>query len=151
MELTREEQSILEGAQGEAAKFAMEILVKIGEGVNAERLIPISSVHLVLHAYKSAFDAGVEAAEKIADLGAKFIVPTTIDPYGMDAEDWQGAKTPESYAVMQQRLENAMMRMRVTEQGLFLTEIHENYTLAQVQEATEAILRVDEHLKVMQS
>ena len=113
LQLTAEEKAFLEGKQGEAAQFAMEIVVKVAEGSGAKRLIPISSVHLVLHAYKSAFDAGVIAAEKIADMGAKFSVPTTIDPYGMDAEDWRGAKTPEQYAVMQQRLEKAVMRMGV--------------------------------------
>lgn len=91
----------------------MEILVKVGEGLEAEELIPIHSVHLVLHAYKSAFDAGVEAAEKIAEMGGRFTVPTTIDPYGMDAEDWRGAKTPEDYAIMQQRLEAAVNKMGV--------------------------------------
>ena len=91
----------------------MEILVKVGEGFGAQRLIPIQSVHLVLHAYKSAFDAGVEAAERIADMGGRFSVPTTIDPYGMDAEDWEGAKTPKEYAVMQKRLEAAVNRLGV--------------------------------------
>ena len=75
-------QSLLRGEQGEARKFAMEILTTIAEGCGAQRLIPIQSVHLVLHTYKSCFDAGVEAAEKIASMGAKFSVPTTIDPYG---------------------------------------------------------------------
>ncbi len=111
--LTAEEQDILAGKEGPARQFAMEILVKVAEGSGAERLIPISSVHLVLHAYKSAFDAGVIAAEKIADMGARFSVPTTIDPYGMDAEDWRAAKTPEQYAVMQERLEEAVMRIGV--------------------------------------
>ncbi len=111
--LTKREQAILDGKEGQARQFAMEIVTKVAEGSGAKRLIPINSVHLVLHAYKSAFDAGVIAAEKIADMGAKFSVPTTIDPYGMDAEDWRGAKTPEDYAVMQKRLEAAVMRIGV--------------------------------------
>lgn len=113
LQLTPEQQNILDGNEGAARKLAMEILVKVGEGFCAERLIPIQSVHLVLHAYKSAFDAGVEAAERIADMGGKFTVPTTIDPYGMDAEDWEGAKTPKEYAVMQKRLEAAVNRLGV--------------------------------------
>ncbi len=113
LQLSEREKNILAGAEGEASQFALEILVKVAEGFGAKRLIPIGSVHLVLHAYKSAFDAGVEAAEKIADMGAKFSVPTTIDPYGMDAEDWKGAKTPEDYAAMQIRLDKAVSRMGV--------------------------------------
>lgn len=113
MILTAEEKAILDGSEGPARQFAMEILVKMGESCGAPRLIPIKSVHLVLHAYKSAFDAGVEAAERIADMGGKFTVPTTIDPCGMDTEDWAGARTPEHYARMQTRLNNAVMKMGV--------------------------------------
>ncbi len=113
MYLTNEEQLVLEGAKGDAPKLAMEILKKIGEINEAERLIPIESVHLVLHAYKSAFDAGVDAAEKIAAMGGKFVVPTTIDPYGMDAKDWKAARTPEHYAVQQIRLADAVMKLGV--------------------------------------
>ena len=86
MYLTTEQQDILAGKYGEVKKLAMETLVKIGEINGAKRFIPVKSVHLVLHAYKSAFDAGVETAEKIAEMGGRFCVPTTIDPYGMDAE-----------------------------------------------------------------
>lgn len=113
MELTSEELAILNGDEGKARQFAMEILVKVGESCNAKRLIPIDSVHLVLHAYKSAFTAGVEAAERIAEMGGRFTVPTTIDPCGMDTEDWRAARTPEDYAKMQIRLNNAVMKMGV--------------------------------------
>ena len=75
MYLTAEEKEILAGSKGEAAKLAMETLVKIGEINGAERFVPIKSVHLVLHAYKSAFDAGVETAEKIAEMGRPFLYP----------------------------------------------------------------------------
>lgn len=113
MYLTDEERQILNGEKGEAPQLAMEILKKIGEINGAKKLIPIKSVHLVLHAYKSAFDAGVDAAEKIAEMGGRFTVPTTIDPYGMDSEDWRAARTPESYAAQQIRLANAVMKMGV--------------------------------------
>ena len=113
MYLTTEQQDILAGKYGEVKKLAMETLVKIGEINGAKRFIPVKSVHLVLHAYKSAFDAGVETAEKIAEMGGRFCVPTTIDPYGMDAENWKAARTPEHYAQQQQRLERAVNKMGV--------------------------------------
>ena len=113
MYLTTEQQDIFAGKYGEVKKLAMETLVKIGEINGAKRFIPVKSVHLVLHAYKSAFDAGVETAEKIAEMGGRFCVPTTIDPYGMDAENWKAARTPEHYAQQQQRLERAVNKMGV--------------------------------------
>ncbi len=75
MYLTAEEKDILAGARGEAAKLAMETLVKIGEINGAEKFVPIKNVHLVLHAYKSAFDAGVDC-RKIAQMGGRFCVPS---------------------------------------------------------------------------
>lgn len=111
MYLTKEEKAMLEGRDGEAVKLAMEIMVKVGESCGAKRLIPISSAHIVLAMYKSIYDAGVEVCEKFADMGAKFKVPTTLDPCGMDTENWQKFKTPSDYAGKQIRVMNAYKKM----------------------------------------
>ena len=116
MYLTDEEKDILSGARGEAAKLAMETLIKIGEINGAEKFVPIKNVHLVLHAYKSAFDAGVRLPKNCPN-GRTLLRSVTIDPYGMDAEDWRGAKTPEHYARQQMRLEDAVMKMGVIPNG----------------------------------
>jgi hypothetical protein len=111
MVLTQEEEAMLKGEQGEAAKLAMEILVKVGEKFGAKRLVPVTSAHIVLAMYKSIFDAGVEVCEKFAALGAKFRVPTTLDPSGMDTQNWQAFKTPADYAAKQQRVAKAYEKM----------------------------------------
>ena len=41
LQLTPQQQNILDGNEGPARKLAMEILVKVGEGFGAQRLIPI--------------------------------------------------------------------------------------------------------------
>ena len=89
MILTHEEEAMLRGDEGEAAKLAMEILTKVGEKFGAKRLVPVGSAHIVLAMYKSIFDAGVEVCEKFAAIGAKFRVPTTLDPSGMDTQKWR--------------------------------------------------------------
>ena len=111
MFLTNEEEAMLKGEQGEAPKLAMEILVKVGEKFGAPRLVPVTSAHIVLAMYKSIFDAGVEVCEKFAALGAKFRVPTTLDPSGMDTQNWQAFKTPPDYAAKQQRVAKAYEQM----------------------------------------
>ena len=111
MYLTDEEQVMLLGGKGEATKLAMEILIKVGESCEAKRLIHISSAHIVLAMYKSIFDAGVEVCEKFASMGAKFIIPTTLDPCGMDIENWEEFKTPPDYADKQIRVMNAYKTM----------------------------------------
>ena len=46
MELTKEEQSALDGEKGDALQTAYRILVATGEATNAEKLIPIKWAHL---------------------------------------------------------------------------------------------------------
>ncbi|MGA2962194.1 MAG: aconitase X [Candidatus Korobacteraceae bacterium] len=77
---------MLRGDEGAAPKLAMEILTKVGEKFGAKRLVPVASAHIVLAMSKSIFEAGVEVCEKFAAMGAKFRVPTTLDPSGMDAQ-----------------------------------------------------------------
>ncbi len=45
MRLTRPEQEMLDGKQGEAKRFSMEKLVDFGSAVNAEEMARVSSVH----------------------------------------------------------------------------------------------------------
>jgi len=111
MILTQEEEAMLRGDEGEAAKLAMEILTKVGEKFGAERLVPVASAHIVLAMYKSIFDAGVEVCEKFAAMGAKFRVPTTLDPSGMDTQLWREFKTPDAYAEKQLRVAKAYEQM----------------------------------------
>jgi len=44
--LTREEEEILRGGQGEAKALALEVIVRVGEALGAERLIPIRHAHV---------------------------------------------------------------------------------------------------------
>ncbi|SMB92241.1 predicted aconitase subunit 1 [Thermanaeromonas toyohensis ToBE] len=111
MYLTDEEKAMLDGNEGEAVKLAMEILVTAGESLGAQRLIPVSSAHIVLAMYKSIYDAGVEVCEKFAALGGKFKIPTTLDPCGMDTENWEEFKTPHEYASKQIRVMKAYKEM----------------------------------------
>ena len=111
MILTREEEAMLRGEEGEAVKLAMEILVSVGEKFGAERLVPVTSAHIVLAMYKSIFEAGVEVCEKFAAMGARFKVPTTLDPSGMDTENWRAFKTPDDYAEKQLRIASAYEKM----------------------------------------
>ena len=104
MRLNKEEKEMLRGQRGEGCKLAMEILTEIGEAYSAPRLIPVRSAHIVLSAYKTMFDAGVEVLEKFASLQAKATIPTTIDPAGMDLDRWQEFRIPQEYAVKQWRV-----------------------------------------------
>jgi len=107
MKLTPEEKEMLKGERGEGCKLAMEILTEVGEAYDVSKLIPVQSAHIVLSTYKSIFDAGVEALETFASLGAKAMIPTTVDPAGMDLDRWEALDTPKDYAKKQWRIVDA--------------------------------------------
>jgi predicted aconitase len=97
MELTQEEQRMLDGKNGKGCKLAMEILVQVGRAFGAQRMVPVQSAHTVLSSYKGIMDAGIEALERFVELGARASVPTTTDPAGMDLERWKEFKVPRKY------------------------------------------------------
>ena len=55
----------------------MRVLAKLGDSLGADKLIPITSAHIVESSYQIACDAGIELVERLGSLGAKCSVPTT--------------------------------------------------------------------------
>lgn len=106
--LTKEEEEMLAGKQGEAKRLSMELLVKAAEAYNAERLIPIASCHLVLSFQKTALTAGLETTERFVKLGAKCAVPTSIDTSSMDFERWEEFRFPKDFMEDQFRMKAAL-------------------------------------------
>ncbi|WP_456473677.1 aconitase X [Candidatus Pyrohabitans sp.] len=84
MYLTREEERLLDGENGEALRRAMRILLTLGEMNNAERLIPITSAQISGVSYKTIGDAGLEFLQDLAKDGARVMVFTTLNPAGVD-------------------------------------------------------------------
>ena len=83
MELTKEEQSALNGEMGETLQTAYRILVATGEATNAEKLIPIKWAHLSGVNYNTIGDAGEEFLRKISK-DAQVKVKATVNPMGFD-------------------------------------------------------------------
>ena len=83
MELTKEEQSALNGEKGDALQTAYRILVATGEATNAEKLIPINWAHLSGVNYNTIGDAGEEFLRKLSK-DAKVKVKATVNPMGFD-------------------------------------------------------------------
>ncbi len=95
---------MLAGECGESVQLAMEILTGVGDIYGAEEMTKIASAHTVMTPYRDIMDAGVEICERFAELGAKYSVPTTLDPAGMDLQRWREFKIPETYAKKQMRI-----------------------------------------------
>jgi len=84
MHLTKEEERILNGANGWAEQTCMKILVRLGELFNAEKLISITSAHVSGVSYKTLGDAPIQYLKALADAEAKVKVKTTLNPQSLD-------------------------------------------------------------------
>jgi len=114
MELTREESQMLDGRQGWAVRKSMEILTTLGEIYGARRLVPVSSVQIAGVSYDNLGEAGLQFLEEMSEGGGRVRVLTTLNPAGMDIENWQALGIAPEFARQQQRVLEAFQRMGVT-------------------------------------
>ncbi len=113
MHLTAEEQSLLNGETGPATQKAMQILTALGRIYGAERLLPIRSVQISGVSYDNLGEAGLAWLAEMADGGGKAQVLTTLNPAGMDVENYQALGISEDFAANQRRVLKAFETMGV--------------------------------------
>ncbi|AGT11260.1 cis-3-hydroxy-L-proline dehydratase [Paracoccus aminophilus] len=90
-------------------KLAMEIILAMAAIQGARELIDVSQVHIDGCIYAS--DANRIFAEKMADMGAKVRVPTTMNAISVDRQNWQAQGVPPSFGTPASRLADAYTRM----------------------------------------
>jgi len=113
MELTEDEKEMLSGKRGNAVKKSMEILTALGEIYGAEKLIDVYSVQIAGVSYHNLGDAGLGYLAELAKDG-KVKVLTTLNPAGMDLEDWKKLGIGEEFAQKQKKVIEAFSKMGVT-------------------------------------
>ncbi len=92
----------------------MRLLVRLGEAFGAERLVGIGSAQVSGVSFKSIGDPGLAFLEDVAAQGARVAVPTTLNPAGMDLENWRALGVPEDFAEKQCRIIAAFVEMGAT-------------------------------------
>ncbi|MHA2060349.1 MAG: aconitase X catalytic domain-containing protein [Candidatus Ranarchaeia archaeon] len=112
MELTSEEKEMAEGKFGSATQKAMEILITLGEIYGAKRMIPITSVQVAGVSYANLNEPGLEWLAEMAKDG-KVRVFTTLNPAGMDLQEWKKLGISEEFAKNQQRVIEAFAKMGI--------------------------------------
>ncbi|OIO21389.1 hypothetical protein AUJ17_02490 [Candidatus Micrarchaeota archaeon CG1_02_47_40] len=112
MLLTKEEKEMLSGKCGKAAKKSMEILAALGKIYGAARLVSIRSVQVAGVSYDNLGEAGLEYLEELARDG-KVRVLTTLNPAGMDLENYRKLGIGEEFAGKQKRVINAFVKMGI--------------------------------------
>jgi len=110
MYLEKDEEQILAGEKGRTLQKMMEILVTLGKIYDAEYLIPIKSVQIAGVSYKTIGDAGLEWIE---DIDAQVVVPSILNPMGMDRERWREMGISEDFYRKQIEILNVYRRMGI--------------------------------------
>ena len=112
MYLTEKEQRMLDGEEGYAVRKSMEILVALGNIYGAEQLIKVGSVQVAGVSYHNLGDAGLEFLNELAKDG-KVKVLTTLNPAGMDLENWQNLGITAEFAEKQNLVIDAFKKMGI--------------------------------------
>jgi predicted aconitase len=113
MYLTKEEEKILDGEQGEVMERMFRLLVRLGEIYKADKMISVGSVQVAGVSYKSIAEPGTEFLEDLANKNAKVRVLTFLNPAGMDLENWEKIGFPKTFAENQLRIMNAFKKMGI--------------------------------------
>ena len=107
--LTDEERAMLAGEAGEAARLAMRIVVRLAPLYGATALLPITRAHIDGCIYEG--EAGLAFAERLADLGGRVRVATTLNVVSLDIRHWRQLGLEADYADKAYRLGHAYVRM----------------------------------------
>lgn len=84
MYLSREEEKIYNGESGWVLEKAIRVVVKVGEAMGADRLIPITHAHISGVGYGNIGEAGLSLLRDLHSGGARFKVYTTANPGSVD-------------------------------------------------------------------
>ena len=113
VQLTEQEHDMLDGKQGRAIQRAIEIVVALARIYGARRLVPVTSVQVAGVSFKNLGQAGLEFLREWAGQGARVQVPTTLNPAGIDLDQWQKLGFSPDFAERQQQVIDAYSAMGI--------------------------------------
>lgn len=85
--LSSQDQRMLAGKHGEAARLAMSIIARMAGVVGAEELMNVTQAHIDGCGLLS--HAGLEFAETLAGAGGRVRIPTTLNMGPLDLQNWR--------------------------------------------------------------
>lgn len=107
--LSPKDKDMLTGAYGPAARTALEIVLRMAEMQGAEKLLDVSQVHVDACIYIGP--ASIQFAQKMADLGGKFAIPTTLNSISIDRRRWTELGIDAQLATQADRLAELYLSM----------------------------------------
>lgn len=109
LELSGEDQKLLSGDYGKAAKIAMQVICKMAVIQGATRFIDVSQAHIDGCVYNGP--SSLLFASQLNDWGAKVRVPTTLNSISVDQRRWQQQGIDKAFGEPASQLGDAYMKM----------------------------------------
>ena len=109
LNLSDRDLAMVNGEGGPAQALAMSILVRMADVYGASELMDISQAHIDSTIYLG--DATLEFAERLASLGARVAVPTSLNVSGVDECGWKDWAVKPEWAAKAARQMLAYERM----------------------------------------
>ncbi len=113
MFLTKYQERMLNGEMGEAISKCMELIVKIGELNDADKLIPIKSTQIAGVSYYTVGESIFSFLELFSKDKVKVKVPSWLNPSGMDRIKWKEMGVSDDFAEKQNRIIKLYMAMGI--------------------------------------
>jgi predicted aconitase/predicted aconitase with swiveling domain len=109
--LNRQDERVLAGEFGAAAKIAMRIIIRAARLEGATSLIDVDMAHIDGCFYQGP--ASLEFARKLCDLGAKVRVPSTMNALCVDRRQWRAQGVAAALGLPSDDLAEAYIAMGV--------------------------------------
>jgi predicted aconitase len=109
MKLTAEDRRVLDGERGEAARFALSVVVRMAEAAGAERLLSIEQAHIDACALMS--QSSLDLVSHLAENDGRVSVPTTLSMVSLDLEHWKTLGVNPSFAHKATRIAKGYLKL----------------------------------------
>lgn len=107
--LSEADKNMLAGRDGPARKIAMEVLCLMAAAQGADALLDVTRGHI--DGCILAHDANLDFAEKMQEMGAITLIPTTINAISVDRENWTAQGVVPDFGKKASRLADAYVNM----------------------------------------
>lgn len=109
LDLTAKDRAMLDGMDGPARRIAMEVICAMAALQGASTLVDVSQGHI--DGCILANTANLRFAEKMAEMGGRVTIPTTMNAISVDHGNWRTQGVPPVFGLRAARLADAYVNM----------------------------------------
>jgi len=109
LNLTHTNRGMLDGAHGEASRFAMSVIARMAEAVGAEKLLSAEQAHIDACALMSL--SSLDLVSHSASNGDRASIPTTISMVSVGLEYWETLGVSARFAEISLRIAEAYLSL----------------------------------------